>query len=211
VLPPMENCILFEDIHRGICFNPYREDLLHDQWLKSLPQIGLSPKDISPEKHMNIVKFLFESFSNIYDHAFRKPFDPPMKSSFCRIDKEEKFFGLKKYLHIYVSDSGVGIPARQSLDPDIYKKEINKEKTFFYEAMCPNGSSKIRAQDCRINGSPGYGSLYVCSSLKKLGASASIETGRLRAKFNKKTGLFEIKETLYRAIHGTTIIAKIPI
>lgn len=216
MLPPkgskfMKNCIFFEDIHRRICLNPSREDLFRDDWLKSLPKIGLSPRDISREKHTDIVKFLFESFVNIYDHAFRNPFDPPMKSSFCRIDREDKFFGLKRYLHVYISDSGVGIPARQSLNKDIYRWPINREEYAFYLAMARGNSVKIQAQDCRCNAIPGYGSVYILNSLKKLNARASIQTGRLRAEFNKKRGVFEVKEYIDSAIHGTTIIAKIPI
>lgn len=170
--------MIIKNIHRGIAVNPEREDLWRDRFIDAIKEIGVSIQKIGPDRGRLLVKLSFEAIQNVYDHSARKPrLDRNIKSHF-RIWKE------KNNLFMEISDCGIGMAARHTLNPLIYQGSLEEEKMVIRECLKSRGSSKLRSSDCRIRGTPGYGFTYILDAINRLGANATLTTGRLSGKLS---------------------------
>src|SRR5262249_13321941 len=88
------------------------------------------------------------------------------------------------FVQVCVNDDGVGIAARQSLDPSIYTGPIEHEKEALRGALSARSLVKLRAHDARVRGTPGQGYTYIDACLRSLRAFAVLRTGRLLAVFD---------------------------
>src|SRR5205807_10006310 len=93
-----------------------------------------------------------------------------------RVDTQSDVRG---FVEISVLDDGVGIAARQSGDEAIYWKAMARERQYVLDALAERGSIKPKTQDTKTRGDVGYGFTHINSSLQRLGAWASLRTGRL--------------------------------
>jgi hypothetical protein len=183
------------------------------------------------------MKLSFESIENVYDHAARKPLPKGAKvlSYFLlgyyksvrghpdpngRLQGyDERLASLTSrsrtdFIQVCVNDDGVGMAARQSQDPDIYRGAIEEEKAAVREALTTNSSVKLKTQDCRVRGVSGFGYTYIESSLRSLRALAVLRTGRLLAFLDgtEESGRgFDLVAGILGYMPGTTLDVLIPI
>jgi hypothetical protein len=172
--------LIIDDIHHGIIINPYRDDLFRWQFMDCLKQIDLAPKYFGVDRFLDLSHMIFQLIENVYEHADRKP----LNNSYQDKIPITSYFSIENILpnsfKAEVFDNGVGIAARQYLNLSIYSETIEKEKEILLEALSDRGSCKIKAQDCHIKGISGYGFTYVLHYLKRLGGTATLQTGRLQ-------------------------------
>lgn len=151
----------------------------------------------------SLYRFLFEAVQNVFDHSDKFPHQPgqPILSHlairFYRTISPPKAMTREfsdylrcvssgthptsdpvGFVEMVVLDDGVGIAARQSQDPDIYKGEFAPERQAVSKAFETGGSVKISLSDTTTRGAPGYGFAKIADALQSLQAFAVVRTGR---------------------------------
>jgi hypothetical protein len=202
-----QNAVFYSDLHRGLSVNPEREDLFRSVFLNSLRNVNVRPGDFERNRLQDVIKMTFEAIQNTYDHAMRKPLPEEARIvSYFLLGYYKTVAGhpdptgrLKGYIdrlasssrrrrtdfmQVCVNDDGVGIAARQAQDLSIYWGPKEVEERAVESALKSRSSVKLRAQDCRVRGTPGEGFTYIDSSLRALRAFAVLRTGRLQAVFD---------------------------
>lgn len=232
-----QNAVFFGDLHRGGGVNPDREDLFRDAFLASLRKVNVRPTNFDPARLQDVIKLTFEGIQNIYDHAAKKPLPPGSKivSYFLlgyyksvggHPDPTGRLRGYEgrlttlterartDFVQVCVNDDGAGIAARQAQDPHIYRGLVAVEEAAVRDALKTSSSVKLRAQDCRVRGTSGFGYTYIESCLRALRALAVLRTGRLLAFLDGTDDLgvgFELADGDFGYMPGTTLDVLIPI
>jgi hypothetical protein len=155
---------------------------------------------LARETRAALIEVGYEGIANIVDHAFNRPFDDDrgrvafsLMSWHAKISAEEEDdLGLADYikrarnelgtglswLSVAIVDDGNGIPARQSLDPEIYEAGIPAEEEALAKALERGSSVKLAAGDAVVRGDPGWGLELIAGSVLDAGGFGSLRTGR---------------------------------
>lgn len=178
----------------------------------------------------------FEAAQNVRDHSFKAPLKSAVpiighlsmqyykvlsragglpgdfKAYVDRTEAHLKSRAGGGFVEIVVCDDGVGIAARQMLDPTIYAQPLETERRALIEAFSIGGSVKLRAHDTPVRGDPGYGFEYIIQSLCTLRAYATVRTGRLLALFDGTSGAseFKVEEAALGYLPGTALDIILP-
>ena len=128
-----------------------------------------------------------------------------------RVDTQSDVRG---FVEISVLDDGVGIAARQSGDEAIYWKAMARERQYVLDALAERGSIKPKTQDTKTRGDVGYGFTHINSSLQRLGAWASLRTGRLLVTCDaapRGTAAFVMQARTHPYVPGTALEVIVPV
>ncbi|HEV7668318.1 MAG TPA: hypothetical protein VGS22_07320 [Thermoanaerobaculia bacterium] len=207
-----QNSILIPDIESGVLF---LDDISH--FLVSIEPlfqyVKLDVKAYNKEDMAALIRLLFESAQNVWDHADRSPL-PETTSITSYISfryykkvavKVDHGTSLEDYLSRYESflpsstdvvgfvelnvvDDGVGIAARQSQDHSIYWGDFHHELAMTTLAFTDGISVKLQSHDATVRGKPGFGFGNIKESLEHLVAYAFVRTGRVAAYFDPTSG-----------------------
>ncbi|GAA3536732.1 hypothetical protein [Kribbella ginsengisoli] len=185
----------------------------------------------------DILLLCWEAVTNLIDHSGKAPL-PPSTRTFGSVSVRwytppelESAHGryahwlaatrrsaanrtLRGYLTIVVTDDGVGIAARQSQDPAIYRGDPQLERAAVLSALADGGTIKTTALDSTIRGRPGSGFTNIASSLRHLGAWALLRTGRHAFEFDGSrpdSAAFELSEAHLAYMPGTCLEVTVPV
>jgi len=201
------NVLIIKDIHEGTPININEREEFEKgfrKWLSDLNKdlIVFEGVDIS-----NVIGICYQGLQNIFDHSYKKPLPENTKilSYFAmryyqRIlgkGERSRFFegylsriseknGAKyhpQFVELVVNDDGVGIPARQSQRSGIYWQAREQEEATLKDALSGKSVKPI-TNDAAIRGKPGLGYPEIADCLRRLGAFASLRTGRILATFD---------------------------
>jgi hypothetical protein len=179
-------------------------DALDEELRRMAVLVGLDFQDLERVARDALREACFEAAENVLDHAFRSPEEPQidrclsyLSFGYHRKVNTARFAGeeFRRYLsdlpeslpkdreqrgfvEVVVVDSGCGLAARQSQDPDVYRGKIGLEVAAMEEALDTGGTVKLRVDDSFIRGEPGYGYGYIVEGLRRLNAYAILRTGR---------------------------------
>jgi hypothetical protein len=206
-----QNVVYFTDLHLGT-LDVEDEGRFTTRFLAVLPRVNAHPAELEERALRSLVGLCFEAVQNVVDHAAKRPLRPDtniLSYLSLRYYKVVSTSGggafgtylgrLRKatntenisVLEIVVNDDGVGLPARHTLDPDTYWKDVRREMEIVEEATSKS-SVKIRSGDARVRGGvagAGYTKMRECLAI--LRAFASLRTGRCLAYLD---GLADKKE-----------------
>jgi hypothetical protein len=187
-----------------------------------------------------LVGLVFEAVLNVVDHAYEEPWselEPGLSYISVRhyetlSAKHGEQSGMSSYLsrakqaavadhqdicgwmELVVSDDGVGIPARQSRNPDIYLDSTAVEENALVKALKTNESIKLLTRDAVTVGEPGYGYAIIIDALARLGAHAALRTGRRLAELDGTlpgSDGFRLREPRLGWMPGTALHVVLPI
>lgn len=165
---------------------------------KSLPEFEIR---LEAKTRAAVSEAGYEAVANVVDHGYTRPFegsDP--RAAFVLISWQEEIsvnsddpLGLAAYVEqarerlradglrwvmVTIVDDGNGIPARHSLDSEIYSAPLAEEEATLASALSPQGSVKLRARDAQLRGDPGWGLSLLADALKDASAYGCLRTGR---------------------------------
>jgi hypothetical protein len=200
----------FNDLTKHAEFMSRRPDLLRERCVRWFDTLDGS--NSAREKIPSLVNLLLEAIGNVLDHSSKAPLPPEsdvisqfrmrwipranlklVTEGFAGEDESSRFFERSRSLHplmagfleLSVVDDGVGMAARQALDPSIYSSlRFADELQTFRTALLPGESVKSRSKDAPIDGVPGFGSELIRSSIVDLGGFLSVRSGRTIARLN---------------------------
>ena len=196
---PATNLLIFNQVDRGTLAVD-KDRFASRLWSglgRYLPRLRHS---LARETRTALIEVGYEGIANIVDHAFNRPFDSDgSRVAFCLMSwhadisaGSEDDLGLADYirraraelgaslswLSISIVDDGNGLPARQSLDPNIYEARIAAEEEALAKALERGSSVKLAAGDAVVRGDPGWGLELIAGSVLDASGFASLRTGR---------------------------------
>lgn len=154
-----------------------------------------------------LVEAGYEGVANIADHAYTKPFEgAPQRAALCMLSWHQKIsastddrLGLSSYIKqarnelraedmhwlvLALIDDGNGIPARHSLDPEIYADSLATEERVLATALETGASVKLAAADAPLRGDPGWGLSLIADALIAARGYGCIRSGRHLVELN---------------------------
>jgi len=189
--------------------SPQRTQELLTSWLSQLS--GQSDRLLAAAEVELVAKIVHEAVLNVQDHSDKAPlvgaadvhsyaslrwrsaseialspsgFDNEDPSSLYlqRATTETPFGVAGGFVEIMIVDDGTGVAPRQALDAGIADgADYGPERAALAEALMAGGTVKLRAKDCPIEMTPGYGSHEISERVIDLAAFVCIRTGRFIA------------------------------
>jgi hypothetical protein len=202
--------------------------------------IQLRPRDLRWSDRIALIALVFESVLNVVDHAFADPWqgdEPGLSYLSLRYyrtlsAKRDEQVGLSDYLtraraaardesqeihgwaELVISDDGVGIPARQTRNLEIYEEPAAAEERRLIEALETRESIKLVTRDAVTIGEPGYGYTIIAGALSNLGAHCALRTGRRLAELDgtlPDVDGFRLRDEILGWLPGTVLHVVIPL
>lgn len=200
----------------------------------------LRPRDLIWSDRIALIALVFESVLNVVDHAFGDPWpgdEPGLSYLSLRYyakmtAKRDEQVGLSDYLtraraaardeaqeiqgwaELVISDDGVGIPARQTRNLDIYEEPAAAEERALVESLETRESIKLVTRDAVTIGEPGYGYTIIAGALSNLGAHCALRTGRRLAELDgtlPEPDGFRLREEILGWMPGTVLHVVVPL
>jgi hypothetical protein len=203
-------------------------------------QVAFEEADVEPPERRALVQVAYEAVRNVVDHAFKSldtSQEAPVRLSYfslrryrtlgaasatngrlveyseraedrARSDQQQ----IEAWLELVVSDNGIGIAARHSQQPEIYRASIEAEDDALRAALEAGGSIKLRTNDAQIQGDPGFGLSIIAGGLRRLGGYAAVRTGRRLVALDATVdGSFAISEPVLGWMPGTVLQVVLPL
>ena len=201
---PQQNHFFSPGIRQRRPFNVDDFDDFLSHFEAAVKFVPTAARTLTSEFVNQLGSLVFEAVQNVWDHSCGRPLPPDTKvfdylcvNFFKRLssapDPSGRFAGFVKqtsaefsasqkllgYVEVVVNDDGVGVAARQSLDPTIYwDDDPSREGEALLESLQRGKSVKFKSQDCPIRHDPGFGISKIVKSLRDLRAFAVLRTGR---------------------------------
>lgn len=203
--------------------------------VRSMPR---ADRSLPHDDRMAVIQLAHEAVTNVVDHAFQLPWEGADEvvayfslrwyqtitsadasvgalADYIRAhrDQLDDNHAIAGWLEVVVNDDGVGVPARHSLDRDIYEGPVEHEDAALTDALSMASSVKLKARDAVVRGDPGYGMTIITAALRRLGAYAALRTGRRLVEFDpfREPAAFSIREETLGVMPGTTMHVLVPI
>lgn len=236
---PRQNHFFSPGIRQHRPFNVDDFDDFLNHFRSSVQYVPLGGRTFTAEFLSQLGNLVFEAVQNVWDHSAGKPLSPSIevfdylcvnffKTLSAAPDPSGKYAGFIKHVNsdfsasekllgfveIIVNDDGVGIAARQSLDPTIYwDSDTSREQCALLEALERGRSVKFKSQDCPIRHDPGFGISKIAKSLRDLRAFAVLRTGRRIAvhdPYDTSSDSFVLTNDILGYLPGTALDVIVP-